>query len=60
MLSDANAKIVADVNRMRRELEQVAESDKDASRRRQAARWLATLQRFTDLVAECAKERGCR
>ena len=51
--------LIADVRRMMRELEQAAESGKDATGREplvaatQARRWLDTLHRFADYAAEC-------
>ena len=51
--------LIADVRKMMRELEQVADRDKDTVHRLQARRWLDTLHRFADYALQ-GTAAGCR
>lgn len=53
MLTDAEVdQLIADVKQMTQELNQIAKSDHDATRRKQAERWLSTLGRTIDYSAQ--------
>ncbi len=53
MLNDKQVdQLIIDVRRMTQELSQIAKSDKDATQRKRAERWLSTLGRTIDYAQQ--------